>query len=324
MVRAPTIELMTNSLIDLPGANTLPEEARTPSWMRTSFDKQQKGTLKATIAPKADPNVLFDADDFNGEAGVDDDDFGDFETVTLPTQAASDLVSEDLLSPPVTAKKTPSELLSTLCVGMPTSPYPQAPKSPSFQQRNPFPGLSLNTPTETKQSKSGKIKESPDTAWPSFERKDSAASDDWAAFEDLPNDPKSSKSDNAKNDGWDWDSFDTIKNPSSNIAAKDSDSSWNWDPVNSTNEMPAQSKQNVEPPINVPPPSIVLSVFPQLLSQAGTSLLKPIGGQPMSVKNRILSDPKTVEFLRGSLAKGQVPVPKHVNISRWQQRHEIG
>ncbi|KAI0128840.1 hypothetical protein BJ170DRAFT_668896 [Xylariales sp. AK1849] len=296
MLRAPTIELMTNSLIDIPGANTLPRNVRSPPWMRQSFDQRQKADIPkpseqkpSQRTAKASTNVLFDADDFGGADQEDDDEFGDFETVASPSQAPKDLVSDDLLTPPATARRTPAEMLPNLSLYESTASYPKAPKSPSFQDRNPFPGLALNTPIKPRVSQDDNPKTSPVTAWPSID-KDSAGS---------------IKIEKTSEDSWDWDSFDTkdsntVEQPP-NMAAQSQGSNWTWDAVDTTNEIPSQLDGDKAPPINVPPPSVLMSIFPQLLGQANQSLYKPVGGQAFSIKNRILSDPKTIEFLRGYL-----------------------
>jgi len=55
------------------------------------------------------------------------------------------------------------------------------------------------------------------------------------------------------------------------------------------------------PPTNIPPPSVFLSLFPILFDLPQTKLFTPVAGQTFSLKNRILSDPSTVEFLRAYL-----------------------
>ncbi|KHN96236.1 serine/threonine-protein kinase ppk6 [Metarhizium album ARSEF 1941] len=52
------------------------------------------------------------------------------------------------------------------------------------------------------------------------------------------------------------------------------------------------------PPTNVPPPSILLSAFPELFN-TGNSLFKSIAGQSLSVKQQVLSTPKAIQFLQG-------------------------
>ncbi|KAH6654137.1 hypothetical protein BKA67DRAFT_658459 [Truncatella angustata] len=323
IIRAPTIELMTNSLIDMPGANALPDEVRSPPWMRQSFDQQQKSISQQppkVKKHKPDADVLFDADEFDGKNIEDgDDDFGDFETTTSPVQAApTDLVSDDFFTPPpssrlpMTARRmNTNDMFSALSLDTPMSPYPQAPRSPSFQDRNPFPGLALNTPIEPKTSTpDNNRKTSPVTAWPTMGQNSAGSNkmdDPWSAFENLPDEPKGIKQDNAVDDDWgDWDSFDA-KKPSSAArnaetkTAKDDVSDWAWDAVDvPTNSVP-QTNEDKSPPINIPPPSVLLSIFPQLLGQASDALFKPVSGQAFSIKNRILSDPKTIDFLRGYL-----------------------
>ncbi|ORY70117.1 uncharacterized protein BCR38DRAFT_332628 [Pseudomassariella vexata] len=294
IVRAPTIELMTNSLIDIPGLNNLPDEVRSPPWMRTSFEQQKKQAPKVT-PPKPpfksstpDPNVLFDADDFAGKADNEDegDDFGDFEIVASPAGTTAGFVTNEF-GPPAKAKRNPPQLLSALNLNGPVSPYPQAPKSPSFHDRNPFPGLGVKTPTELVRP-ADNPQTSPITAWPTLDNRGSAGStgagDDWGAFDDFLDDPRPSKDcrDSKDADGnWDWDA-DDIKSPES------------------AKSRPSKTAAR-SPPTNIPPPSILLSIFPQLIGEANTFLYKPVGGQAFPIKNRILSDPKTIEYLRGYL-----------------------
>lgn len=334
IIRAPTIELMTNSLIDIPGANALPEEVRSPPWMRQSFDHRPYPTPPPVATPtppvqqfqKADSNVLFDADEFDGKAPEDDDDdFGDFETIASPAPAkASDLLSDDLFSPPPTARpslnlrKDTTDMFSSMTLDAPASPYPQAPKSPGFKERNPFPGLGVKTPIEPKPAQKNDDAKSatPLTAWPTFDEapaknkkalKTQKIDNGWDAFDDLPEEPAVTDNTNTANDDWgDWDSFDNkkqepVKAQVSGNTQKDDVSKWAWDAIDTPSNVSLESKADTAPPINVPPPSVLLSIFPQLLSQANESLFKPVGGKAPSIKNRILSDPRTVDFLRGYL-----------------------
>lgn len=60
------------------------------------------------------------------------------------------------------------------------------------------------------------------------------------------------------------------------------------------------------PPTNIPPPSTILSLFPPLLSSAQEKLFHPLSSQPHNLKNRVFSDPSSIEFLRGYLALATV------------------
>lgn len=343
ILRAPTLELMTNSLIDLPGANALPDQVRSPPWMRQSFEQKPASISKQATQPptlavkpvKADPNVLFDADEFDGkDAGEDDDEFGDFETTISPVQTEPQhLISTDLFTtaptarPHMTAKRmNTADMFSALILNQSISSYPQAPKSPSFQDRNPFPGLALSTPMEPRDSQhNDNPKTSPVTAWPATDKRSAGSNkldddgDDWGAFDDLPvePEPKHSQLDDSGLAGWgNWDSTEPKKpdlsKPQVVTKAADEDvSSWAWDAAQTPVETSSQADTdqvfpiNV-PPINVPPPSLLLSIFPELFNQANDSLFKPISGQAFSIKNRILSDPKTIDSLRGYVALATV------------------
>ncbi|KAI1338031.1 hypothetical protein F5Y15DRAFT_141209 [Xylariaceae sp. FL0016] len=324
IVRAPTIDLITNNLIDSPGSTAVQGHVAKSSWVQnqSSYTQQPKEPHHIANQQKAvksdfkkDPNVLFDADDFDGN---EDDDFGEFESVASPSHPLPDLLSNTTLMAPANTEKKASQMLLGLDLNEATPTYPQAPVSPSFHDRNPFPGLALATPTEPKKAEESKTKSTPLTAWPGAESAASASDglDDWGAFDDFPDDMPDSKPKSAGGT-WDWDSTEPSKlaKQSKVVAAVKSapsidqkprqsadihESSWDWD-SGETDENVIQSVDDGLPPINIPPPSILLSVFPGLFDQANSALYKPVSGQPFSVKNRILSDPKTLDFLKGYL-----------------------
>jgi hypothetical protein len=243
--------------------------------------------------------ILFDADEVSIDA-EDDDDFGDFETVTsseAPPQPQQSEPLNDLFGATTLSSrpsKRPVDLL-TAATNLSSNilPYPQAPKSPSFQERNPFSELGLATKQLSSVKKEDKPKSaSPITAWPAFEAADPrpelyrdspvVANDDdeeWGDFADLP--PETAEVTTVKvvsgieADAWAWDSADQVAE-----AAQ---------PVGMT------------PPTNIPPPSVLLALFPPLFDLPQSTLFKAVASQPFSLKNRIISDPATVEFLRAYL-----------------------
>jgi len=349
------MDLMTNNLLDF-GASSRPSTL--PPFQEQPSAAQPSQQPRPSAPKNTDPNVLFDADDFDPdhppvEDEEDEDDFGDFETVVPPAAAAPrqpapppsmDILSLDWSSPPSTStlpptaqprerQQPPSQLLSTLNLSD-SSLYPQPPRSPSFQERNPFPGLAVTTPKATEFSKEeNPISESPVTAWPAVEEqqqappaaaKSTSFAEDWGAFDDVP----ASKSNGSKSEapgGWDWDVVDSVKKPaaskpstaatanqSKKSAAEEEASDWSWDAVDSeqqAEEAPAVAApmpDTAPPPTNVPPPSILLSIFPSLFDLITTALFQPTAGQPSAVKNRILSDPKTIRFLGGYLLLAMV------------------
>lgn len=277
-----------------------------------------------------DVDVLFDADDFEGEAPEDDDDeFGDFETVEPPSverpavaaglapapaqTAMADLFSLDFdppaqlmpANPPISAstsarKERPSQLLSTLSLNPPSlSPnalYPNAPKSPSYSERNPFPGLAVTTPVSGSfppelKDDAKETSPTPITAWPGIE---SATERDgyFDAFADFPPDASSATpgGPSAVSSSWDW---DTVDAPQTQNQPRSS---------SQTTQRKASAEETVgPPPTNIPPPSILLSVFAELLEEADTKLYKPTANQAPGVKSRIYADPATIDYLRGYL-----------------------
>jgi len=316
------MELMTNSLVDVGGSSSRQAASRdTTAWTAPVKAPEPKPKPKPKPkAPAPDPNVLFDADDFDGEPPQDDDEFGDFETVPSPAlisapaeQPAIDLMSTNFAVPrKETRKIPPSQLLSTLSFNEGMSPYPTAPKSPSFHDRTPFPDLGVTTPNAVEFKKDETLASpSPVTAWPSLDEngkpiktsQKTGSAEDWGTFEDLPSKsikpkvahkaptPIHEQTSAKPAAGWDWDA-------------------WDGDAAASTVQpKPAESSTQLEagpPPTNVPPPSILLSLFPQLLNSIHTSLFKPTGNQPASVKDRVLADPATTHFLRGYLALATV------------------
>ncbi|KAI9166835.1 hypothetical protein HJFPF1_02950 [Paramyrothecium foliicola] len=327
LVRASTMELITNSLVDVD---------RPSAWnsqdTRSNIRTQSKppSSLKNK---QSDPNVLFDVAEFElGEEDIreeDDDDFdefGDFETTAPPTSApskpagkqlANQMPSMDLLSldepqqsqqfshKPSQAKvqKQPpgklQNILSFAATSTDSAPrtkspflqsahpsYPQAPKSPTFQQRNPFPQLAVKTPeTHEFNHQDNPHTETPVTAWPSFTNntlsmgKKKEEDDGWGAWED---------------DGG------ATNKTQTNIDSAQPPESWDWDAVDDVKPAIIESKSSDAnpPPINVPPPSIILSVFPDLLA-SGSGFFKPMSKQSASIKQQVLADPKAVDFLQG-------------------------
>jgi len=290
IIRRSTLDLFSGNINDF----------ENPSPYKTS-------TKPTYVAPPPKPaptrksssggEILFDADDISHDP-EDDDDFGDFETVasTEPplqqSQSLNDMFGATTLGPK--SSKRPTNLLSTSAnLNSNVLPYPQAPKSPSFQERNPFSELGLATKQLSSVKKENNPKSaSPITAWPSFEPtvpkpdlyRDSPVTanheeEEWGDFADLP--PETPAVSNAKKvsgieaDAWAWDAADQVKQVTRSV--------------------------EVAPPTNIPPPSVLLALFPALFDLPQSTLFKAVANQTFSLKNRIISDPATVEFLRAYL-----------------------
>ncbi|RYO74068.1 hypothetical protein DL764_010991 [Monosporascus ibericus] len=230
--------------------------------------------------PNVDVELLFDADDFGGEQ-EDNDEFGEFETVQNPPE----FMPETRTTQPTRTVESASQLLSELNLTEPASPYPQAPRSPSFRDRNPFPGLALTTPHQEAEKKLEKnSKATPVTAWPSVDDNSAgsnAIDENWGSFEDIPEDKEQSVTEPTSS-AWGLNSVKPTEPTSkkSSLTPKTTgstslDSSWNWDPVDTKPEAEIKASNDHLPPTNVPPPSVLLSIFPQLFDEAARSLYQP-------------------------------------------------
>ncbi|KAK4149888.1 hypothetical protein C8A00DRAFT_18490 [Chaetomidium leptoderma] len=316
VTRVPTFDMMTNKLVDL----DLEASATEPSQQRPSWEQDAKKEQPQQPARNPDPNVLFDAD-FEAENGADGggDDFGDFETGTpaptippnAPAEPAVDLVSISMDTTPAPPKKQPPGLsLSNAALQTNSVSYPEAPKSPygSFHDRKPEPvkELQVQPPMATKILRTAnEASPSPVTAWPAVES--DGFGNKWEEFTDLPDTKPAAPKPSSK-----------LK--STTTAAPSSD--WDWQDWGATEDQPApttaiatatQPPSTTEdkpgpPPTNIPPPAILLSLFPQLLDLASTSLLKPLLTLPPSspAYRRVLSSQSTLDFLRGYLALATV------------------
>lgn len=245
VIRASTLDMITKNLADLPGPTghvpKLDTYAERPSWELSP----PVATPQPPKPKNSDPNVLFDADDYDGEGVVDDDDdddeFGDFETVapaslppsrpTAPRAAASIIdFGDDFGSRTAIAsapqQEPPSKLLSTLdfdAVQPISNDYPQPPKSSPFKERNPFPGLSVTTPKEEESQDDAAFKSkikspSPMTAWPTADIQpkidDAPYHDSWNSFDSpMPKSQDSKPAAQQSSPGWGWDVADGVASP---------------------------------------------------------------------------------------------------------------
>ncbi|KAH7632178.1 hypothetical protein SMAC4_12940 [Sordaria macrospora] len=294
LIRSPTLDLVSNKLVNL----DLSWTATQPSDSRPT--QKQKPVIKPIR--NADPNVLFDADDFELQEvdGEDDDDeFGDFEGTSSPAPAFS-VASSGTKE----ARKQPPGLF--LSGGNSQTLYPEAPKSPyassHTRKLSDVKELKIKTPVASDFPKEVKDREpSPVTAWPSGTG--DGFGDDWDEFKDLSVTKTKTPAKTAGN----------AKAPAKRPDLDSSfDSDWkDWgETENNTPKVvgvasPTAGSDKSPPPTNVPPPSILLSTLPQLLDLSKTCLLK-IKALPAAKQHAVVSDPATMAFLRGYLALATV------------------
>ncbi|KAM3529061.1 hypothetical protein NHJ13051_002075 [Beauveria bassiana] len=245
-----------------------------------------------------DPGVLFNADDFeleDGEfEGESDNEFGDFETVkqeASPNNMTAEVTSAPAQVPP--QPSMPSMDLLSLDDPIPVQQSPSSKSGPSDSTGALRFGASVPANSEPKRSwvqdldlttfekhaMPTKVQHKPQLKTQiTMQAATSSNDDEWAAWDDSLN-----------------------SSGNTNAAASDTapvTSSWDWDSIENPAGNTITSSDSTPPPVNVPPPSILLSLFPDLLRSGGT-LFKTMSGQSGSVKEQILSDPKATQFLQG-------------------------
>lgn len=60
------------------------------------------------------------------------------------------------------------------------------------------------------------------------------------------------------------------------------------------------------PPTNIPPPAVLLGLFPPLFADAQDKLFKPMAAQTLPMRNKILSEPGTITYLQGYIVLASV------------------
>jgi hypothetical protein len=60
------------------------------------------------------------------------------------------------------------------------------------------------------------------------------------------------------------------------------------------------------PPTNVPPPGVLLSLFPALFADAQEKLFKPMAAQTLPMRNKLLAESATITYLQGYLMLANV------------------
>jgi hypothetical protein len=319
IVRASTLDLVSNSLVGFEESPAQPPQVKSHPVLSANF-QSSSGPPESKVqrrAINADPNVLFDADDFEGEqdgagSGGDDgdDDFGEFTTMPSPTHPPPKLASNALYVPSSSTTKSTSELLLGLDLNEPSPTYTKPKQTNSVQTHAAGRKQELKGPKPYSES------ERPPNTTTSV--KSQTLEDDWGSLDDLPEQSAKSSTKPVEST-WDWGSVEEPKmimsrspnkkaptTPSNNTTTNNDDGSWDWDPVDVTTETVTELDDSALPPVNIPPPSILLLAFPPLFDQANEYLYKPVSGQPPSIKDRILSDPKVCDFLRGYLSLATV------------------
>jgi hypothetical protein len=241
-----------------------------------SFQPIETSWQKAPIVKakkSADPSVLFDAEaDFD-----DDDDFGAFEGTEV----------EKTMSPaPVASSSALVDLLGDVSVSQPT------PAGTSSKQQNHVGRIVKAASPEKRGALAGfgnvsKAKQTSVVTPPIVEMDDA-----WDTFDD-------------------WEASIPTKTPTTSKSTPET-SNTSTATGTSTTPAPILSPASTDPqpgelpPTNVPPPGVLLSLFPSLFTEAQEKLFKPMAAQTLPMRNKLLAEPATITYLQGYLMLANV------------------
>ncbi|KAI9796781.1 MAG: hypothetical protein M1835_003137 [Candelina submexicana] len=259
----------------------------------------------------ADIDVLFDAE----ALGLGEDEFGDFESVNAEPPDHPSQTPELGLRPTPARFSATNNGLEELKPSTKPRPNVETPEPPLFLERNPFAELSISSnPPEgpRKHHETG----TPITAWPSFvpskpepvqqdASSEAAYDDSRGQFTESPVLSITATETSKKTMGKEW-AFSAprttnmpLKLPHNSTVAPRKPAPAPTQPIGTTSGSPTSITK--APPTNIPPPSILLSLFSPLFNLPQTALFTPLSTHPTPLKERILSDPSILIFLRGYL-----------------------
>jgi hypothetical protein len=220
----------------------------------------------------ADPSVLFDAEDDVD----DDDDFGDFEGTDsrneepVPANNSSALV--DLLGDMSVSQAKP-----VTRSGKEASIGNQTALSAATRKGSPIGTFGDSKKLKQPVRKAETTAQKEDDAWDTF--------DDWEASipTKIPANTSSKRAAHA---------VVTAKGPAPPA------------PIYSSGTDEAQPGEL--PPTNVPPPGVLLSLFSSLFADAQEKLFKPMAAQTLPMRNKLMAEPATINYLQGYLVLANV------------------
>ncbi|KAF2114435.1 hypothetical protein BDV96DRAFT_576781 [Lophiotrema nucula] len=269
----PTVNDENDDWGDFEGTSSFDPPPKESSFPATQAFQVQQPSWQPAAVPKpkkpSNPNVLFDAEDQPGED--DDDDFGDFEGDETEAAAAARPGGPTGLE----------DLLGNMSVAHAKLPITSSKRDPdtSFDahapQRSPI--AAFGSAVSTKQAAKAPIPPvvKQEESWDTF--------DDWEAS--IPTKAAEKKP----------------RAPNDTIESQASVSQPMTIPPTFDEPQPGET-----PPTNVPPPAILLSIFPPLFSEAQSQLFKPMAAQPLPMRNKLLAEPATITYLLAYLELASV------------------
>ncbi len=307
-LRAATQDFFSGKIIEIVERSDPAQRVDIPK--PTPFTTVVNRKQNASHTP--DPDVLFDADNLSES---EDDDFGDFESAPPPQpepDAQPDLVGLEMSPGMNETTRTILELSLN---------HDKQRKKPIHQERNLFEKI-ISSPKPAPESRSSRT-QSPFTPWPSYgepgkkvqaRRKSPLKTAPKQPSWDDPIEPIHPKTVAANDDLWDWGEETGPREKAREIKVKpaptkaptpapvdDLDDTWAWDAVDAPAQKQEPSmKRDHSPPTNVPPPSVLMTIFPEVLKSLQPKLLGP------GFKNRVFSDPAALDELKSYLSIGVV------------------
>ncbi|KAK6006196.1 hypothetical protein QM012_006606 [Aureobasidium pullulans] len=234
-----------------------------------------KKATRASQLPSNHPfaghaDILFDADEYDevedadviGSWGEDeDDDFGDFETSETPAYNSNAAKSSTSTKQQSTARPPPSNAIDLLGLDDPVEIPSKPPQSASGPARTP----KTTAPT----------RKVPVTRPATLPRQESVLSNDDA-----------------------WDDFETSQpsQPSPQANASEPVVQIRL-PKDVLGDLTALPTMTGVAPSNIPPPSVLLTIFPPVLTSLAHQFLQPLSALPSSQKSHFLSTTETKTFL---------------------------
>ncbi|KAL5428407.1 hypothetical protein PMIN04_000840 [Paraphaeosphaeria minitans] len=257
-------------------APTLPSTLENDDFFSSSASQPAKTTWQRAPVMKAkkslDPSVLFDAED-----DFDDDDFGDFEE---PEAAETQSNAAQIASTGI------ADLLGDLDLSQPTAPSSKQQHAASHKAsastslKSPVGGFGSVATSQHARATPTPPAPKEEESWDTFE--------DWEASIPTRAPTKSSTRPSQK-------TKDTTARSKSGTPPA---------PVLSPTFDDAQPREL--PPTNVPPPAVLLTMFPLLFSDAQEKLFKPMAAQPLPMRNKVLAEPATITYLQGYMMLASV------------------
>ncbi|EMD00633.1 hypothetical protein BAUCODRAFT_177187 [Baudoinia panamericana UAMH 10762] len=99
-----------------------------------------------------------------------------------------------------------------------------------------------------------------------------------------------------------WDDFEDSTSPKNAAPAPHLPSiSTHTTPAHPSKPLGPPNSQTSSPPTNIPPPSLLLSIFPSLLASAQETLFDPLTRLHVTQRHTLLTHPATLKFLRAYL-----------------------